>query len=177
MPDDALGIVEALKSDDLERSYVLMSQYGRNSASELEYIKGLDPQKNLLLVAIEGSRIIGCFCALQADDGLREQTAHVLHVGVHIKKECRGRGIGPQMLAYAIEWAQEKGFNKLQSRIFTTNKRSIDLFTEAGFTQEGIRRQSIRVGNVYIDEILMGKVLERNWVLGKYFYSATSGEV
>lgn len=137
-----------------------MEQYGKDIASERAYINELNRQKNLLLVAVVGPSIIGCVGALQADAGLREQTAHILHVGLHLKETYRGLGIGSQMLAYTIEWAQERGFKKIEASIYTTNKRSLDLFIREGFTQEGIRQRSIRIGKDYIDVVLMGKVLE-----------------
>ena len=102
----------------------------------------------------------GCLAALQADAGLREQTSHILHVGLHLREAYRGLGIGSEMLAYADIWARERGFKKLEASIFTTNKRSLDLFIKAGFVEEGIRRQSVRVGKEYIGEVLMGKVLD-----------------
>ena len=159
-PDDSCEIIDTIRSKALERSYVLMEHYGRDSFSERRYIMELNRQKNLLIVAAAGDEVIGCLGALQADAGQREQTAHILHVGLHLKETYRGLGIGSKMLAYATEWAREKGFKKLESSIFTTNRRSLDLFIKAGFTEEGIRQQSIRLGKEYIDEVLMGKVLE-----------------
>ncbi|MCL5024770.1 MAG: GNAT family N-acetyltransferase [Nitrospirae bacterium] len=159
MPDDSCEIIDTIRSRAMERSYVLMEHYGKDTASERAYISGLDRQKNLLIVAEAGAEVIGCLGALQSDAGQREQTAHIVHVGLHLKEAYRGFGIGSQMLGYALEWAQEKGFEKLESSIFTTNKRSLDLFIKAGFKEEGVRRRSIRVGKEYIDEVLMGKVL------------------
>lgn len=159
-PEDSCEIIDTIRSNALERSYVLMEQYGRNVASERAYISELDRRKNLLIVAAAGVEVVGCLAALQADEGSREETAHILHVGLHLKEIYRGVGIGSQMLGYAIEWAQEAGFKKLEASIFTTNKRSLKLFSKAGFTEEGVRQKRIRIGREYIDEVLMGKVLE-----------------
>jgi RimJ/RimL family protein N-acetyltransferase len=159
-PEDSCEIIDTIRSSASERSYVLMEQYGKGIASEITYISDLDRLKNLLIVAAVGVEVIGCLAALQADGGKREETAHVLHVGLHLQEAYRGIGIGSQMLDYAIEWAQEVGFKKLESSIFTTNKRSIKLFSNAGFTEEGIRHHRIRMGAEYVDEVLMGKILE-----------------
>lgn len=158
-PDDSCEILDTIRSQAQERSYVLMEQYGKTTASEREYISGLDERKNLLLVAVTEHQAIGCLAALQADGGMREQTAHILHIGLHLKEAYRGLGIGSQMLTYAIEWAKEKGFQKLEASIFTTNKRSLHLFTQAGFAEEGVRQKRARVGKDFIDEVLLGKVL------------------
>jgi RimJ/RimL family protein N-acetyltransferase len=160
VPEDAGDIVHTVKSASLERSYVLMEQYGKDPASEKQYIIGLDRQKNLLLVALSGSSVVGSLAGLQADAGQRPQTAHVLKIGLHLAEAYRGLGIGSEMLRYAIEWAGERGFKKLEASIFTTNKRSLHLFGRAGFEEECKKRKQFRVGNEFIDEVCMGKLLD-----------------
>ncbi|MEW5745859.1 MAG: GNAT family N-acetyltransferase [Nitrospirota bacterium] len=160
VPADAAEIINTVRSTSLERSYVLMEEYGRNAASEEAYIRDMDRQHNLLLVAVADGAVIGSLAALQADGGGRPQTAHVLNIGLHIAKEYRGHGIGTEMLKYTAAWARERGFTKLEAAIFTTNKRSLNLFRKAGFVEDGTRQKQIRVGKNYIDEVYMGMFLE-----------------
>jgi RimJ/RimL family protein N-acetyltransferase len=160
VPEDAKEIIAAVRTTSLERSYILMEQYGKDTESEKEYISKIDRQKNLLLIAISKNRVVGSLAALQADSGYRTQTSHILNMGLHIIENYRALGIGSQMLKYSIEWAQEHGFKKMTADIFTTNKRSLHLFSKAGFTEECIRRKQIRIGHEYIDEICMSLFLE-----------------
>jgi L-amino acid N-acyltransferase YncA len=157
---DSEGIIKTLKSFSPERSYVLMEQYGKGVESEKEYVSSMDTRNNLLLVAISGSDVIGILEALQSDGGHRPETSHILSIGLHIKEEFRGLGIGLKMLQYAEEWAREAGFRKLEASVFTTNKRSLKLFRKAGFSQECTKVKRIRVGNEFIDEVCIGKWLE-----------------
>jgi RimJ/RimL family protein N-acetyltransferase len=159
LPDDSCQIIDTVRSNALERSYVLMEQYGKDVESEREYISGLDDSKNLLIVAATGNEVIGCLAALQADAGKRRETEHILQVGLHLREPFRGLGIGPHLLDYCIEWARDRGFKKLEANIFTTNQRSLNLFKKAGFSEEGVRKNRIRVGGEFISEVLMGKVL------------------
>ena len=78
---------------------------------------------------------------------------------MHLREAFRGRGIGSALLAYATDWAADRGFGKLEASIFTTNQRSLRLFERAGFAREGVRVNRIRIGHDLIDEVLMGKVL------------------
>jgi RimJ/RimL family protein N-acetyltransferase len=156
---DSCGILDTIRSNALERSYILMDHYGKKIESEQQYISSLDHSKNLLMVAVAGDNIVGCLAALQADAGRWESTAHILHVGLHLKESHRGLGIGSEMLAYAEAWARERGFKKLEASIFTGNKRSLRLFDRAGFAEEGIRKLRVRVDNKYLDEVLVGKIL------------------
>ena len=157
--DDSCAIIDTVRSNAMERSYVLMEHYGKDVEAEREYISGLDSAKNLLIVAATGEEVVGCLAALQADGGRRPETTHILHVGLHLREAYRGLGIGRYLLDYAINWAVEKGFKKLEANIFTTNKHSLGLFTKAGFAEEGVRKNRIQVGRELINEVLMGKLL------------------
>ena len=158
---DSCGILDTIRSNALERSYILMDHYGKKIESEKQYISGLDRSRNLLMVAASGDNVVGCLAALQADAGQRAPTAHILHVGLHLRESHRGLGIGSEMLVYAEAWALEQGFRKLEASIFTGNKRSLHLFNRAGFAEEGIRKIRVRVENNYLDEVLVGKILQR----------------
>lgn len=158
-PDDSCAILSTVRSNAMERSYVLMEQYGKDDESERAYISELSETSNLLIVSVIENNAVGCLAALQADAGMRPETRHILHVGLHIREAFRGQGIGPRLLDYSIEWAREKGFKKLEANIFTTNKRSLSMFKKAGFVEEGVRQNRIRMGRDFISEVLMGKIL------------------
>ena len=157
--DDSCAIIDTVRSNANERSYVLMEHYGKDDASERDYISHLDAVSNLLIVAVAGGTAVGCLAALQADGGKRPETTHLLHLGLHLREEYRGQGIGTHLLDYAVAWAVEKGFKKLEANIFTTNKHSLGMFTKAGFVEEGVRKNRIQVGRELINEVLMGKLL------------------
>lgn len=159
-PGDSCEILDTIRSSALERSYVLMEQYGKDAPAERGFIESLNREKNLLIVAVSDHEVVGCLAALQAGGGHRDETAHILHVGLHLREELRGLGIGSKMLSYAMKWAKEKGFKKMEASIFTPNRRSLHLFNKAGFREEGIRKHRIRVGTDFIDEVLVGKILK-----------------
>lgn len=160
-PDDAEGIIKALKSVAPERSYVLMEQFGKDIKAEREYISNLSRDNNLLLVGVAGDKhIIGILEAIQSDSGQRPETEHVLNVGLHLIVEFRGLGIGSRMLQYTEEWARDHKFRELVTSVFTTNKRSLNLFRKAGFLNECTKAKKIRIGNEFVDEVVIGKWLD-----------------
>ena len=160
-PDDAESIIKALKSFAPERSYVLMEQFGKDVDAEREYISKLSRSNNLLLVGVAGdNNIIGILEAIQSDGGQRPETAHVLNIGLHLKEEFRGFGIGSRMLQYTEEWAREHEFREMETSVFTTNKRSLNLFRKAGFLNECTKMKRIRIGNEFVDEVIICKSLD-----------------
>jgi RimJ/RimL family protein N-acetyltransferase len=103
--------------------------------------------------------VVGSLGALQVDEGTREESRDILSIGLHITSAYRGRKIGSKMIEYADTWAREHGYKRITASIFTTNQRSLALFTHAGFVQESIKEKKIRIGSSYIDEALMAKAL------------------
>ena len=156
-PDDAAAIIAAVRSSSQERSYVLMEVYGKDAASQRAYIERLDREHNLFLVATVNEQIVGILALL--DFLLCSTPEPALSVGVHIVRDWRGRGIGSSMLRYAMRWAKEHDYPRLEADIFTTNERSLHLFEKAGFREDTCRRRSVRVGVQQINEIILAKSL------------------
>lgn len=156
-PDDAPAVISAVRSSAEERSYVLMEVYGKDAAAQRDYIERLDPQRNLFLVAAADNEIVGILALL--DTPLCSGATGALAVGLHLVRQWRGRGIGSAMLRYALRWAREHGYRRLEADIFTTNKRSVRLFSKAGFHEETCRRRAIQVGAQQISEVVLAKTL------------------
>jgi len=156
-PDDATAIIAAVRSSSQERSYVLMEIYGKDAASQRAYIERLDREHNLFLVATVNEQIVGILALL--DFLLCSTPEPALSVGVHIVRDWRGRGIGSSMLRYAMRWAKEHDYPRLEADIFTTNERSLHLFEKAGFREDTCRRRSVRVGVQQINEIILARSL------------------
>ncbi len=155
--EDAAAIISAVRSSSQERSYVLMEIYGKDAAAQQEYIERLDPDHNLFLVATAGDQVIGILALI--DTLLCTTPMPALAVGIHLVRQWRGRGIGSAMLRYAIRWAREHGYRRLEADIFTTNERSIHLFNKAGFREETCRRRSVQVGVQRINEVILARTL------------------
>jgi RimJ/RimL family protein N-acetyltransferase len=156
-PDDADAIIAAVRSTAQERSYVLMEIYGKDAATQRAYIERLDREHNLFIVATAGGEVVGILALL--DFLLCSTPEPGLSVGVHIVRDWRGRGIGSALLRYAMRWAKEHGYPRLEADIFTTNERSLHLFEKAGFREDACRRRSIQVGVRQINEIILAKSL------------------
>lgn len=156
-PEDAAAIISAVRSSSPDRSYVLMEIYGKDAAEQRENIERLDPGHNLFLVATAGGQVIGILALV--DTLLCSTPMPALAVGIHLVRQWRGRGIGSAMLRYAMRWAEEHGYRRLEADIFTTNERSIHLFNKAGFREETCRRRSVQVGVQQINEVILARTL------------------
>ena len=156
-PDDAAAIIAAVRSSSQERSYVLMEIYGKDAATQRAYIEQLDRRHNLFLVATVNEQIVGILALL--DFLVCSTPEPCLSVGVHIVRDWRGRGLGSAMLRYALRWAKEHEYHRLEADIFTTNERSVHLFDKAGFQEVTCRRRSVQVGVQQINEVILARSL------------------
>lgn len=159
LADDAQALIDAVRSTAEERSYVLMEAYGKDTESQKKYIEQFDRSRNLLLVAVSGTTVIGSLAGLETQRFQGVEEVRSLSLGIHIVRECRGRGVGAALLRYAIQWAKEHGYKRLEADIFTTNKRSLNLFSKSGFREESCKVRKIRVGNQQIHEVILTKKL------------------
>jgi RimJ/RimL family protein N-acetyltransferase len=84
---------------------------------------------------------------------------HVAELGMFVLKAYRRRGIGHELLAWILGWAAESGLEKITLSVFATNQLAIQLYQRFGFVEEGRRRRQIKVGEQYLDELLMARFL------------------
>lgn len=78
---------------------------------------------------------------------------------VLIKPEYRGGGLAKELLCLAERLAfQRPEINRLELRVFTFNHVAISAYKRAGFTTEGIARESARFGGKYWDTRIMSKL-------------------
>lgn len=68
----------------------------------------------------------------------------VLSLGMALLAEVRGRGGGRALLAAVLDHARTAGTHKVELEVWPDNARAIALYTAAGFTVEGVRRNHYR---------------------------------
>jgi ribosomal protein S18 acetylase RimI-like enzyme len=104
-----------------------------------------DPASGWTCVAREGARVLGMVSVLRTVSTAEGGPAGLLEDLV-VRPECRGRGIGSRLLAYAIEQARADGLLRLTLLTDAANERAQRLYERAGFRLSGMRpmRLSLR---------------------------------
>jgi RimJ/RimL family protein N-acetyltransferase len=101
-----------------------------------ELIEGQEPATAWVLIN-DGGHVVG-----NAD--VHEQSPGVLHLGMAILSEARGKGGGRALLEAILKHAQERGSHKVELEVWIDNARAIALYASAGFEVEGLRRNHYR---------------------------------
>ena len=153
---DAEKIHELLDEVGAENIYIMAEPGERTVCQIEELIRNQVNNRTLLLVADRHGEIIG---VVGLTGGIFRKTSHVLEMGMAIRREFRGSGLGSTLLREAVGWARKKGFCRVELGVLTTNGQAIALYKKFGFQEEGQRKQRYRVEGKYVDELLMSKIL------------------
>ena len=108
-----------------------------------------------IVVALEGPRLVG---QISIRSGAYLRTPHVGTIEMFVAKEFRGRGIGSNMLKFALKWCKQRSsLRKVDLSVFADNKGAVALYQKFGFEEEGRLKGAYReVDNRLRDNILMG---------------------
>jgi RimJ/RimL family protein N-acetyltransferase len=77
-------------------------------------------------------------------------------VGCDIDPKYVGKGYGFASYLVLFDYLfNEKNINKIYLEVLSTNKRAIHLYEKLGFVTEGIKREEVLKGDIYIDSKIM----------------------
>jgi len=97
---------------------------------------------------------------LSLRSGLRRAMCHEAVLGITVKQEWRGRGVGDTLMTYAVDWARHSGvISRIELQVFTTNTTAIHLYQKHGFEIEGCRRKALFREGLYHDDYVMALLI------------------
>jgi RimJ/RimL family protein N-acetyltransferase len=169
--DDAAYIVKYLREIlcDPMASIADLDEMVLDSFREREHLRKLETSDNGLgIVAVLPSVKAGNFFTVENRDEIigfltleptrRRKVRHVVELGMSVREDWRGKGVGRKLVEYALEWAnQNSHVEKITLNVFSENKAALNLYETTGFIIEGRLIDQINVGGDYQDLILMGK--------------------
>ncbi|WP_119302760.1 GNAT family N-acetyltransferase [Dongia deserti] len=91
----------------------------------------------------------------------RPRRAHVGEIGMAVRDDWQGKGVGSALMKAALELADNwLGLRRLELNVYADNERAIALYRKFGFEIEGTHRAySIRNG-AYVDSLSMARLIE-----------------
>jgi RimJ/RimL family protein N-acetyltransferase len=113
-----------------------------------------------------GNPIIGAFAEngdlagwIDFNIGGFEEIRHTATIGMGVRKDQRGRGLGEKLLRACIEKAKTLGLEKLELEVFDSNSAARGLYRKLGFVEEGRLRGKRKFNGAYEDLVCMGLFL------------------
>lgn len=161
VPSDAKDLIETMTFLNQETPYLVVSSSALNMspetmASEIDYIYNQPNQ--FILLAFNHDEIIGV-ATIVAEETTMFQ--HVGELGITIKKDYWGLGLGSVMIDEIISLCAEHGIIKrIEINVQLRNSRAIHLYEKMGFIKEGIKKWAFcSEDNTLLDVVLMSKLL------------------
>ena len=91
----------------------------------------------------------------------RARRAHVGEIGMAVRDDWQGKGVGTALMEAALDLADNwLGLRRLELNVYADNARAFALYRKFGFEVEGTHRAySVRNG-VYVDSLSMARLIE-----------------
>jgi ribosomal protein S18 acetylase RimI-like enzyme len=134
------------RADDLQQLVellgILFTQEHELAPDAAKQLRGLrlivgNPAIGCICVARDGARVLGMVNILRTVSTAEGGPAGMLEDFV-VRPECRGRGVGAQLLAYAIGRAKADGVLRLILLTDGDNYNAQRLYERAGFKRSGM---------------------------------------
>ena len=172
LPNGEMLTVRSLCADDAEalnafrlatyRETHFMARYPEDGASLEAMQKGLAGSEasalNCEVGAFAGEKLVGEFGVAQVRPHIKYR--HRAVVGISVRKDHWGCGLGSYLMQLAIDQTRTNGFEQLELGVFSDNSRAIHLYEKFGFERYGIQPRAFKLKDgTYRDEIIMVKML------------------
>jgi len=116
----------------------------------------LDSTINTIFVAEYNKELLG-FLSLETSEWKSLLCTAELMVGV--LSSHQRKGVSSKLFEFSELWASNRGIHRIELLVLAKNVSAIGLYQKLGYIQEGIRKESSRMGNHFLDEIYMAKLL------------------
>jgi putative acetyltransferase len=155
--DDAAAIAR-LMGDAAVYPGTMQMPYASEELQRARLADSLAPGKpDVLLVAERGGELVGS-CGMHPA-GPSPRRRHVMHVGIAVRADAQGQGVGTALLQAMCEMADRWiGLLRLELSVYVDNERAIALYRRFGFEIEGRARGYVLRDGAYIDAFLMARI-------------------
>ncbi|MEC1399967.1 GNAT family N-acetyltransferase [Peribacillus simplex] len=159
--EDAEAVLDVQNSVISEGEYFIAvsEEFNKTPEQQRDWIQRLlENERETIIVAEINGEVIG-WIGFQSEN--RKRMSHKGSFGMMIREDCRGKGIGKELIKALLEWAEANPFiEKVSLGVFSTNQRAISLYKKMGFVEEGRKIKEFKMSeSEYVDDIIMYKMV------------------
>jgi ribosomal protein S18 acetylase RimI-like enzyme len=123
----------------------------------VETAKGLlsksDPAGNFVVGVFEHGQMIGTAGFFRRPNDKERHKGHIW--GVYVRPESRGKGVASALMKEIVRRAREIDGLEQITLVASANLPAQRLYKALGFESYGIEPHSLKIGNEYVDDVLM----------------------
>ena len=154
--EDAAAVAGMIDVVARERRF-LATTVGFPEESTRNFIVDLRSADAVHVVAeFDGSLVGWCDIAPLPFEGMH----HVGRLGMGVKRDFRGRGIGRRLLEAALLRGLGRRFERIELEVFSSNEKAVQLYESFGFLFEGKKRAARKLDGVCDDLLIYAKLKE-----------------
>lgn len=151
LPEDAKAVSVLVDAVARERRY-LAATTGFSEQSTESFIKSVTAAKGVHLVALADDAVVGwCDITPASFEGM----THVGRLGMGVRADSRGQGIGKALLKAALERAFRQGLERVELEVFRSNAVAVHLYHTHGFLREGVKVGARKLDGLADDILLL----------------------
>lgn len=118
---------------------------------QVAHIRDFTRKENaFLLLCFNNKQIVGAL-DLMPYSALHKR--HIARVGILVKRENRGTGIGTLLYQHLFQLIRKTDLKKIEAELFTANYASISLHLKSGFKVEGYKTEAYIINGKSYDVI------------------------
>lgn len=155
--NDAEALIVTMKNILQDAPYLLLheDEFNLTVEEEINWLKRFDFSPNsLFLTPVYNGEIIG---TLGIEGNNMQKVKHTALIGLSLKKEWQGIGLGQKLMETALKWAENNTLLELiLLEVFSENTAAIALYKKLGFKETGRQPGFFKSAeNKYCDNITM----------------------
>ncbi|MDQ6682840.1 MAG: GNAT family N-acetyltransferase [Chloroflexota bacterium] len=154
-PTDARSLAQLFAEVRAEGRWLVTLPTALSEPSEAFFIgEMIRTAGNLALVAEAAGEVVGnVLIGVERN----QVSDHLGTLSVCVRQGWRDVGLGSAILRASLDWARDRGLQKVALSVFPDNERAIAVYERLGFVREGLRRRQYRGPHgTFRDELLMG---------------------
>ena len=154
--DDLSGLVDVIRSVTGDGSYIEAETVADVLDHEQVVLRHNELRSRMVFVAVDGEAVIGW---VHLDLPEAEKLGHTAVLTVGVLDDYRGHGVGATLLERGEDWARDRRFEKLYNSVPASNEGAIEFLEAHGWETEAVRERHYKIGDEYVDEVMMAKRL------------------
>lgn len=157
--DDLSAMLEYINTLSKEKTYITFQGEEITEDHEKKYLDALleriKEKRGVALYALSGGQLVG-----MSSISLRDRSqSHIGYLGISIKKEYRGKGLGSLLMELTLKEAKNNlvGLKTITLDVYANNPIAPGLYKKFGFKEFGRLPKGIKWREELVDEIMMYK--------------------
>ena len=155
-PEDAQAMIDLVNALDTQTVFLAREPGEFTMALEKEetfLLEQKEAENSLFLICLVDGVVMG---SCQASSAPRKRFSHKASIGIALKQEVCGLGIGRKMMNTLITWGKARGFSHMELQVDSGNLPALKLYLSLGFVVDGCKyRERMLADGTYRDDYIM----------------------